>query len=183
MSLFAMRPTLTAAVLALSLSSVSMLSQAATASQTSVVKLMQVTHVDEMMDQMLAQNDAMLDQMVGHMVASNADSQLTEAQTQQITSIASKYSRQMLQQMNTPQMRQQITDAYVAAAQQHYTQAEVDAQIAFYGSDVGQSIISKQSDVMQDYMGQIMPSMLQQMQATMQQLMPKMEAEIKAALQ
>ncbi len=47
---------------------------------------------------------------------------------------------------------QLIVNAYVESAKQHYSQKEVDAMITFYSSEVGQSILSKQSIVMQSYM-------------------------------
>ena len=58
-------------------------------------------------------------------------------------------------------MNQQIVDVYVQTAKQHFNQEEVDAQIAFYSSEVGQNIIDKQPSMMKDYMAQVMPIVME----------------------
>lgn len=41
--------------------------------------------------------------------------------------------------------------SYITVVKRHYTQQEVDAMIAFYSSDLGQSIVDKQALVAKDY--------------------------------
>lgn len=41
--------------------------------------------------------------------------------------------------------------SYITVAKRHYTQQEVDAMIAFYSTDIGQSIVDKQAMVAEDY--------------------------------
>lgn len=138
--------------------------------------------MDEMMSQVSEQNDMLIDQVIGQLLMSEGETDLTEAEKTQIQQVAGKYIKQMSSSIDTPQMRQSIISAYVDSAQKHYTQAEVDAQIQFYGSAAGQSIIEKQPSVMQDYMSSLMPLIMRQTQTTMQTLMPQMQEEIRTIL-
>ena len=65
-------------------------------------------------------------------------------------------------------------------AKQHFDQAEVDAQIAFYSSEAGQSIINKQPAMMKDYMTKVMPIVMESTMEKVQDIMPRMAADIKA---
>ena len=86
----------------------------------------------------------------------------------------------MMNNCDRESMNQQVVDVYVKTAKQHFNQKEVDAQIAFYSSDVGQSIIDKQPDMMKDYMAQIMPIVMDSTMQKMRDIMPRMVADLEA---
>ena len=51
--------------------------------------------------------------------------------------IVSKYSKEMTNNSDRESVNQQVIKVYMETAKQHFDQKEVDAQIAFYSSDVG----------------------------------------------
>lgn len=65
-------------------------------------------------------------------------------------------------------------------AKNHYTQAEVDAQIAFYNTEVGQSILDKQPKLMQEYMKVLTPEVIEIANATREKLTPQLEKDLEA---
>lgn len=48
-----------------------------------------------------------------------------------------------------------MKDQYAGILKEHYTQAEVDAQIEFYSSPIGQRVMSQQTAINQAYMDKI----------------------------
>ncbi|SUD90506.1 Uncharacterized protein conserved in bacteria [Psychrobacter phenylpyruvicus] len=73
--------------------------------------------------------------------------QMTAKQRQEMTRVLTRYTQQMLAETNkaTVELAQKH---FITVAKNHYTQAEVDAQIAFFSTEVGQSILDKQPKMM-----------------------------------
>ena len=171
--------------ISLSVSAVSLMAvpivsaQAAVPTDTSLLKLIKVTKVVDMMDKMSSDTKT-TEQIMQSMLASLPIDHLSQDQRQRFNEIMSKYSKEMTNNSDRESMNQQVVDVYVKTAKQHFNQKEVDAQIAFYSSDVGQSIIDKQPDMMKDYMAQIMPIVMDSTMQKMRDIMPRMVADLEA---
>lgn len=150
--------------------------QAAVPTDASLLKLVEVTKVVDTMNDM-SNNSEMIEQA---MLASIPNKELNAAQRQRFDEIIRKYSREMADKNEAEKINKEVIDAYIQSAKQHFNQQEVDAQIAFYSSQAGQSIIDKQPAMMKDYMAKIMPIVMESTMKKMQAVMPKMAADIKA---
>jgi len=167
-----------AMVLSLSAMTIPTLSvQAAVPTDASLLKLIEVTKVIETMNDMSSDSEV-TEQVMQTMLASMPDNELTAAQRKRFDEIVLKYSKEMTSKDNVESLNRQITNAYIQSAKQHFNQQEVDAQIAFYSSQVGQSIIDKQPAMMKDYMAKIMPVVMESTMKKMQEVMPKMAADL-----
>lgn len=153
--------------------------QAAVPTDASLMKLIEVTKVIETMNDMSSDSEV-TEQVMQTMLASMPDNELTAAQRKRFDEIVLRYSKEMISKDNVESLNRQITNAYIQSAKQHFNQQEVDAQIAFYSSQVGQSIIDKQPAMMKDYMAKIMPVVMESTMRKMQEVMPKMAADLEA---
>lgn len=151
--------------------------QAAVPTDASLLKLIEVTKVIETMNDMSSDSEV-TEQVMQTMLTSMPDNELTAAQRKRFDEIVLKYSKEMTSKDNVESLNRQITNAYIQSAKQHFNQQEVDAQIAFYSSQVGQSIIDKQPAMMKDYMAKIMPVVMESTMKKMQEIMPKMAADL-----
>lgn len=86
------------------------------------------------------------------------DESLSDEQRQNALNIFDEYADNMMKSVDTPSLQTALKQAYIAAAKQHYTQAEVDAQIAFYGSEAGKSALAKQAQVLSSYLQSSAPA-------------------------
>ncbi|MBF0658397.1 DUF2059 domain-containing protein [Psychrobacter sp. NG25] len=165
---------------AVSLMAVPMLSvQAAVPTEASLLKLIKVTKVVEMMNDM-SSDSGITDQVTQSMLSSLPVDNLSTDQRQRLEGIVSKYSKEMTDNSDRDSVNQQVIKVYMETAKQHFDQTEVDAQIAFYSSKTGQSIIDKQPDMMKDYMAKVMPIVMESTMEKVQDIMPRMAADIKA---
>lgn len=166
------------ALLTLTLTVTSLPAIATTPTDASLAKLMQVMDMDNMMNSMLKNSENMLANTMRQVPLPIEN--LSASQHQQVRGVMTNYSNKMLQELNTPELREQVRQAFIKAAKQGYTQAEVDAQINFYGSRVGQSIIQKQPQVMQNYIQTVMPLIMQRSMQASQKYIPQMQQELEA---
>ncbi|PYE40277.1 DUF2059 domain-containing protein [Psychrobacter fozii] len=169
----------------LSISAVSLMAvptlsvQAAVPTDASLLKLIKVTKVVEMMNDM-SSDSGITDQVTQSMLSSLPIDNLSTDQRQRLEGIVSKYSKEMTDNSDRDSVNQQVIKVYMETAKQHFDQAEVDAQIAFYSSKAGQSIIDKQPAMMKDYMTKVMPIVMDSTMEKVQDIMPRMAADIKA---
>ena len=169
----------------LSISAVSLMAvptlsvQAAVPTDASLLKLIKVTKVVEMMNDM-SSDSGITDQVTQSMLSSLPIDNLSADQRQRLEGIVSKYSKEMTDNSDRDSVNQQVIKVYMETAKQHFDQAEVDAQIAFYSSKAGQSIIDKQPAMMKDYMTKVMPIVMESTMEKVQDIMPRMAADIKA---
>ena len=152
---------------------------AAVPTDASLLKLIKVTKIVETMNDMSSDSEV-TELFRQTMLASMPDNELNAAQRKRFDEIILKYSKEMTDKENRESLNKQIIDVYVQSAKQHFNQQEVDAQIAFYSSQVGQSIIDKQPAVIKDYMVKITPIVMESTMKKMQDIMPRMAADIKA---
>lgn len=74
-------------------------------------------------------------------------------------------------------MRPEIEAAMVEASADQFTQAELEALIGFYSSDVGASVLVKMQPYFQDYMADIQPGMMNRIQSVLPEITRIMEGE------
>lgn len=153
--------------------------QAAVPTDASLMKLIKVTKVVETMSDMSSANE-MTEQVMKTMLASMPNNELNAAQRKRFDEIILKYSKELTEQANIESTNKKIVNMYMQSAKKHFSQQEVDAQIDFYSTQVGQSIIDKQPAMMKDYMGQVIPIVMESTMKKMQEIMPQMAADIKA---
>lgn len=156
-------------------------SASAQASKTSVLKLMEVTHMNNMMQEAINQHTLIIPSFAQRMVATKKPN-LSEAQKLQLNDIINKHMKSVRSELDSDLTRKAITDIYINTAQKHFTQAEVDAQIDFYGSEMGQSIIKKHSALVNDYMIAIMPVIIEKSESKIKSVLPKLEADIDSVI-
>ncbi len=162
----------------LSLSSVT--AQASTPTTESVNKLLSLTPIDKMLasdvlQQAYQQNVMSIPQIVEQTVYQQ-QAKLSDAQRKELAIIIKDYAQSLGKQLQANNT--QLSSKYIQTVQQTYTQEEVDAQIAFYGSPVGQQILKKQPQLLQNYMTAVIPTLQQQIEITMKGLIPKLKADV-----
>ena len=153
--------------------------QAAVPTDASLLRLAKVTKVVERADD-ISNSGAVAKQIEQSMIASLPDGDISEEKRQRFNEIVSRYSKEMTNSSDLSNMNRQVMNIYMETAKQHFNQEEVDAQIAFYSSKVGQSIINKQPAMMNDYMAEVMPIVMGSTAEKVKDIVPKMAAELKA---
>ena len=155
----------------------------------SIIKLMQVMHIDEQIQSIVNGQQAAMDaiNMQTQQQAQNAshqvnDKPLNKRQRQlqeQIQSVLGQYAKIMSNGIGNATDAQTLTQAYISAAKTYYTQSEVDAQIKFYDTETGQSILAKQPQITAAFLQQSLPDDTSETDAQLGELLPQMKQIIK----
>ena len=155
----------------------------------SIIKLMQVLHIDEQIQSIVNGQQAAIDAI--NMQTQNQvqkgsqqinDKSLNKRQRQlqeQIQSVLGQYAKIMNNGIGDATDAQTLTQAYISAAKTYYTQAEVDAQIKFYDTEMGQSILAKQPQITAAFLQQSLPEDTSATEAQLGELLPQMKQIIK----
>lgn len=155
----------------------------------SIIKLMQVMHIDEQIQSIVNGQQAAIDAI--NMQTQNQakkgsqqinDKSLNKRQRQlqeQIQSVLGQYAKIMSNGIGDATDAQTLTQAYISAAKTYYTQAEVDAQIKFYDTEMGQSILAKQPQITAAFLQQSLPEDTSETEAQLGELLPQMKQIIK----
>ena len=155
----------------------------------SIIKLMQVMHIDEQIQSIVNGQQAAIDAI--NMQTQNQakkgsqqinDKSLNKRQRQlqeQIQSVLGQYAKIMSNGIGDATDAQTLTQAYISAAKTYYTQAEVDAQIKFYDTEMGQSILAKQPQITAAFLQQSLPEDTSATEAQLSELLPQMKQIIK----
>ena len=151
----------------------------------SIIKLMQVMHIDEQIQSIVNGQQAAIDaiNMQTQQQAQNASQQvndkpLNKRQRQlqeQIQSVLGQYAKIMSNGIGNATDAQTLTQAYISAAKTYYTQSEVDAQIKFYDTETGQSILAKQPQITAAFLQQSLPDDTSETEAQLDELLPQMQ--------
>lgn len=80
------------------------------------------------------------------------DTTLNDEQRKKALQTYDNYAEGLLKSLDTEQVRSSLKKAYLQSAKSNYTQGEVDAQLAFYGSTDGQNALKKQDTVLSSYL-------------------------------
>lgn len=110
------------------------------------------------------------------------DTSLTDAQREKALKTFDDYAEKMLKQLDTDANKAALKKAYISAARNNFTQAEIDAQIAFYGSQNGQSALQKTDKVYADFIKAVAPSAEQTLSDYQKTNFTKMQDELKRIL-
>ena len=155
----------------------------------SIIKLMQVMHIDEQIQSIVNGQQAAMDaiNMQTQRQAQNASQQvndkpLNKRQRQlqeKIQSVLGQYAKIMSNGIGNATDAQILTQAYISAAKTYYTQSEVDAQIKFYDTETGQSILAKQPQITAAFLQQSLPEDTSETEARLGELLPQMKQIIK----
>ncbi|TAK75343.1 MAG: DUF2059 domain-containing protein [Aquabacterium sp.] len=149
------------------------LSHAAPATNASIEELLVVTKAEKLLDGMYAN----LDKGVRQTVASTYEGQQLNAEQRRIVDAL---PGRMLATMKQEIAWSKLKPFYIEVYKENFSQEEIVAQIAFYKTPAGQSVIAKMPAVMQKTMGGVQSRMAPVM-AKLQEVMQKSSEEIKAA--
>ena len=155
----------------------------------SIIKLMQVMHIDEQIQSIVNGQQAAIDaiNMQTQQHAQNASQQvndkpLNKRQRQlqeQIRSVLGQYAKIMSNGIGNATDAQTLTQAYISAAKTYYTQSEVDAQIKFYDTEMGQSVLAKQPQITAAFLQQSLPQDTSETENQLSELLPQMKQIVK----
>lgn len=168
-----------------SINSTAFMNNAISPTGTSIIKLMQVMHIDEQIDSIVKGQQAAIDAInvqTQNRTESVGDDNLNKRQRElqeQIQSVLGQYAKIMTNGIGNGTDKQTLTQAYINAAKTYYTRAEVDAQIAFYDTVIGQSILAKQPQITAAFLKQSLPDDTSETEAQLGELLPQMKQIIK----
>ncbi|WP_413520967.1 DUF2059 domain-containing protein [Psychrobacter glacincola] len=153
--------------------------------EISIIKLMQVMHIDEQIQSIVDGKQAAIDAINRQTQNKNqqaSDKPLNKRQLElqnQIQSVLGQYAKIMTNGIGDTADIQTLTQAYISAAQTYYTQAEVDAQIKFYDTAVGQNILAKQPQITAAFLKQSLPQDTSETENQLGELLPHMKQIVK----
>ncbi|MDO4699533.1 MAG: hypothetical protein Q4A69_02445 [Moraxella sp.] len=110
------------------------------------------------------------------------DSSLTDEQRKKALETYDNYAEGLLKALDGEQTRTALKKAYLQVAKSNYTQGEVDAQIAFYGSLDGQNALQKQETVLSAYLQSAQQSSQTTIKNYQDKHLKKMQDELKKIL-
>jgi len=148
---------------------------------TSIVKLMEVMHIDEQIESIVNGQQAAINAInvqTQNRTESVGDGNLNKRQQalqEQIQKVLGQYAKIMTNGIGNAADKQTLTQAYINAAKTYYTQAEVDAQIDFYDTEMGQSILAKQPQITAAFLQQSLPDDTSETEAQLDELLPQMQ--------
>lgn len=88
-------------------------------------------------------------QALAYSLASNPN--LSDSERQQAIKAYDAYADGLIKAIDTPATKSTLKNAYINAAK-NYSQAEIDALLAFYGSSAGKSALQKSEQVTVNYL-------------------------------
>ena len=153
--------------------------------EISIIKLMQVMHIDEQIQSIVDGKQAAIDAIntqTQNQSQQINDKQLNKRQLElqnQIQSVLGQYAKIMTNGIGNTADIQTLTQAYISAAKTYYTQAEVDAQIKFYDTAVGQNILAKQPQITAAFLQQSLPQDTSETENQLSELLPQMKQIVK----
>ncbi len=149
----------------------------------SIIKLMQVMHIDEQIQSIVDGKQAAINAISTQTQNQQAtDKPLNKRQRElqnQIQSVLGQYAKIMTNGIGNTADIQTLTQAYITAAKTYYTQAEVDAQIKFYDTAVGQNILAKQPQITAAFLKQSLPQDTSETENQLSELLPQMKQIVK----
>ena len=151
----------------------------------SVLKLMQVMHVDEQIDAIINGQQAVSDilEEQGNKSRVN-EAKLNKHQRElakNMQGVLAQYTKILVGGVQGTANKEELTQAYLAAAKAHYNQQEVNALIDFYDTQIGQSILEKNPKVTSEFLKASLPDEAEMKQTTeqLEELMPQIKQLIK----
>jgi len=149
--------------------------------EASIMKLMAVMRIDEQIDAIVNGQQAaiaVINERSNTGELAKDDDELNERQQairEQIQGLLGQYAKIMTGSISEATDSETLTQAYIAAAKTYYTQQEVDAQIKFYDTPVGQSILDKQPQVTAAFLKQSLPKDMSDTEEQLGQMLPQIK--------
>ena len=151
----------------------------------SVLKLMQVMHVDEQIDAIINGQQAVSDilEEQGNKSRVN-EAKLNKRQRElakNMQGVLAQYTKILAGGVQGTANKEELTQGYLTAAKAHYNQQEVNALIGFYDTQIGQSILEKNPKVTSQFLKASLPDEAEMKQTTeqLEELMPQIKQLIK----
>ena len=149
----------------------------------SIIKLMQVMHIDDQIQSIVDGKQAAINaintQTQNQQVTDEPLNKRQRELQNQIQSVLGQYAKIMTNGIGNTADIQTLTQAYISAAKTYYTQAEVDAQIKFYDTAVGQNILAKQPQITAAFLKQSLPQDTSETENQLSELLPQMKQIVK----
>ena len=142
-------------------------------------------HIDEQIQSIIDGKQAAIDAIntqTQNQSQQTNDKQLNKRQRElqnQIQSVLGQYAKIMTNGIGNTADIQTLTQAYISAAKTYYTQAEVDAQIKFYDTAVGQNILAKQPQITAAFLKESLPQDTSETENQLSELLPQMKQIVK----
>jgi len=149
--------------------------------EASIMKLMAVMRIDEQIDAIVNGQQAaiaVINERSNTGELAKDDDELNERQQairEQIQGLLGQYAKIMTGSISEATDSETLTQAYITAAKTYYTQQEVDAQIKFYDTPVGQSILDKQPQVTAAFLKQSLPKDMEATEEQLGQMLPQIK--------
>lgn len=152
-----------------------------TPTEASIERLMQVLHVNEMIDTTLAEQKKLagIMQKIPTTSPNVGKGIFNPKKQQQLQEVLSKYGKVFGAQIDNPARRDQMVTAYKTAVKNNYNQADVNTLIEFYQTPMGQQLLQKQNQVTLDYVQNVMPATVGKSAENLEQVFPMIEQDIK----
>lgn len=138
------------------------------AKRAKIERILQVTKVESMVDNMYAQVDAALVGMAQELGIQASEQVVFDR-------YMSKVAAAMAEQMTWAKIKEPTIDIYM----KHYSEKEIDDMLVFYSSDSGKAIIEKMPKVMEESL-LLSQSMLRDFMPKMKQLSLELSQELEA---
>jgi hypothetical protein len=142
-----------------------------TALRSKIEEMLIMTKMDKMMEPMYAQLESMLQSQVAQMGISEEQEP-----------IVNKYNSQMFDLLRSEMSWENMRDQYIDLYAKVYTIDEIETITAFYSSEIGQKMLDKMPQLMQESMS-IAHTSLQTLYPKIQSISQQMMAEIQASQQ
>ncbi|WP_227676565.1 DUF2059 domain-containing protein [Psychrobacter arenosus] len=146
--------------------------------EASIIKLMAVMRIDEQIEAIVNGQQAaiaVINERSKTGELANDDDERQRAIREQVQGLLGQYAKIMTGSIAEATDSETLTQAYIAAAKAYYTQQEVDAQIKFYDTPVGQSILDKQPQVTAAFLKQALPKDMDATEEQLGQMLPQIK--------
>ncbi|MDO5058831.1 MAG: DUF2059 domain-containing protein [Neisseria sp.] len=171
-----LKKSLTAALLAAGLM-LSPLAAAQKPSEESVLRLIELQHINKQLKDMGEQVAPAIAEFVwSNMGKFPQANRLKESQMAELRELVVNHSAQLTKDMVTsPELSSGFQKFMVELYQENYTQKEIDAAVAFYETEEGQSVLKKNPQVMR----QMLPWMAEFLETWKAKNMPKYQMKLR----
>ena len=113
----------------------------------------------------------------------NSDNELTPTQRTALTEVLQRYTHRVNREVfQSEEVVSELRRIQRDAMRKTYTQEEVDAMIAFYGTPLGQSVLRKQGEFAKTYMPSLINMLDIHNQQAAQRLWPDFQREIEGIM-
>lgn len=110
------------------------------------------------------------------------DTTLSDTQRKDALKAFDDYAQKYIALFDNPATKSTLKKSYTDAARKHFSQDEVDAQIAFYGSEQGKRALEKSNQVYDEYMQTLAKDLQGKIESYQKANLTKMQDKVKQIL-